>query len=72
MNPYVTSHNSYTRFVSIATYLDAMVVKIGHDDIVFAVDGNEVWPGELVTFNASRSEFVYQTSVCRIVDKYLR
>ena len=52
-------------------HLDAMIVKVGDDDVVVTVDGDEMRTGKLMTTHSSGAEFVNQPSIGSIINKNL-
>ena len=48
-----------------------MIMKVGDDDLVVTVDGDEVRTRKLMTTHSSRAEFVNQTAIGSVVNKYL-
>lgn len=49
-------------------YLNAVVVEIGHDDVIILVNGDVVRAGKLIFFVATGTELVQQLPV-RLKDK---
>ena len=52
-------------------YLDAVIVKVGDDDIVVTVNSDEMRAGKLMTTHSTGAEFVNQSSIGSIVNKNL-